>query len=81
MLCVTKFQEKLNATEISNSFTDCVRELYECTHKDNSAMRSVVVEIAALERDALDRIELEDLFRKGGDFVVDYLEALEQKLR
>ena len=81
LLSVTKFQKKLNATTRSNSFIDCVRELYTCTHKGNPAMRSAVVEVVAHQRKTLDGIELESLFRNGGDFVVDYLEALEQTLK
>lgn len=81
LLSVTKFQKKLKATTRSNSFIDCVQELYTCTHKGNPAMRSAVVEIVALQRETLDRIELESLFRQGGDFVVDYLKVLEQMLR
>ncbi|KAI0996112.1 hypothetical protein K3495_g12069 [Podosphaera aphanis] len=84
-----KFEKRIQNCQLDTPFIACVREVYINTHRDDSKMRSAVVDVAvdlAREWDQgpsrlyfSDIPELNDfknLLREGGDFVVDCFTAL-----
>lgn len=79
-LSTTKLRQKLKELEdlsISDSFPECVREIYASTPGSDRAMRSAVVEVAKAHVRELGKKEIfKDLIREGGDFAVDYFESV-----
>lgn len=74
-LCTDKLQRKLEVDDHQHGFAQCVREVYSSTHESDKRMRPVVVK-AALSRKFATTEDGKELVRGGGDFVVDYFEAL-----
>jgi hypothetical protein len=76
-LAIAKLQQKLQKLWISDSFPECIREVYATTPESDRAMRSAVVEVA---RDHVielgKKVVFKDLIREGGDFVVQYFESV-----
>ncbi|KAF2181195.1 hypothetical protein K469DRAFT_589870, partial [Zopfia rhizophila CBS 207.26] len=76
-LALEKFKRNLEELWMSDSFPECVREVYKSTYERDRALRSVVVEVAATHAHDLGSKEIfKDLICEGGDFVVDYFEKL-----
>jgi hypothetical protein len=75
LLSEEKFRQKLKTIEIGDEFFECVREVYAATSESDKTLRSAVVEAAVASRLAMTSSGKE-LIYDGGDFVVDYLEAL-----
>jgi len=76
-LCTAKLQRKLKLGDHQDGFADCVREVYSSTHGNDKRMRSAVVEAAVSRKFATTECGKE-LVHGGGDFVVDYFEALKR---
>lgn len=77
LLCVTKLEQKLKRNEDQDKFAECVREVYASTHETDGSMRLVVVN-AAVSRKFATTESGKELVHDGGDFVVDYFEALKK---
>ncbi|KAF2193629.1 hypothetical protein K469DRAFT_239450 [Zopfia rhizophila CBS 207.26] len=76
-LALEKFKRNLEDLWMSDSFPECVREVYKSTYERDHALRSVVVEVAATHAHDLGSNGIfKDLVYEGGDFVVDYFEKL-----
>lgn len=76
-LSTIKLQEKLKELWMSDSFPECIREIYASISDSKSKMRLVVVEIATAHAHELGKKEVfNDLLREGGDFAADYVGAL-----
>ncbi|KAF9728662.1 hypothetical protein PMIN04_012955 [Paraphaeosphaeria minitans] len=80
-LCVAKFKDKVRNLWNSDSFPDCVQEVYATTSHDDCNMRLAVLEVAtAHARELRDKDIFTDLLREGGEFSVDYVNALTKML-
>jgi hypothetical protein len=75
-LATAKLQQKLKELWTSESFPECIREVYVTTPESDRAMRSAVVEVAKDHVRELGKMVLfKDLIREGGDFAV-YFESV-----
>lgn len=77
LLSEAKFRQKLRKVEVGEEFAECVREVYATTSERDKTMRSAVVEADVSRRSAMTGSG-KDLIHDGGDFVVDYVEALKK---
>jgi hypothetical protein len=69
-----KFQSKLEQLWVSNTFIDCVREVYGTTNSSDQKIRDTVVKIAVEHIDELwKRQQFHSLVREAGDFAVDII--------
>jgi hypothetical protein len=76
-LCTVKLEQKLKDLWKSESFPECIREIYASTPSGDCAMRSTVVEVAkAHVRELGEKAAFKDLIREGGDFAVQYFESV-----
>jgi hypothetical protein len=76
-LATMKLQQKLEELWTSESFPECIREVYATTPESDRAMRSVVVEVARNHvRELGKKVVFKDLMHEGGDFAVDYFESV-----
>jgi hypothetical protein len=75
VLSETKFRQKLKGFKIDDNFVECVQEVYASTHESDEKLRSAVVEAAVSQRSTMMECGKQLIFL-GGDFVVDYFEAL-----
>jgi hypothetical protein len=76
-LCTVKLEQKLKDLWSSDSFPECIREIYASTPSDERAMRSTVLEVAkAHVRELSEKAAFKDLIREGGDFAVQYFESV-----
>jgi hypothetical protein len=76
-LCTLKLTDKLHDQWSSESFPDCIREIYESTPQSDRTMKDAVVRVAKQHaRELAEKDIFKDLIREGGDFPVDYLESL-----
>jgi hypothetical protein len=76
-LATAKLQQKLQELWTSDSFPECIREVYATTLESDRAMRSAVVEIAKNHVKELGKkVVFKDLIHEGGDFTVDYFESI-----
>ncbi|KAF2181491.1 hypothetical protein K469DRAFT_589178 [Zopfia rhizophila CBS 207.26] len=76
-LSTAKLQLKLQDLWTSDSFPECVREIYASTPNSDRAMRSAVVEVARVHvRELGKKAIFKDLIREGGDFAVEYFESI-----
>lgn len=77
MVATAKLQQKLQDLWISDSFPECIREIYATTPENDCAMRSAVVEVAKVHvRELGSKDVFKDLIREGGDFAVQYYESV-----
>ncbi|KAF2676859.1 hypothetical protein K458DRAFT_396581 [Lentithecium fluviatile CBS 122367] len=75
-LSALKLKEKLQLEHLwtSDSFPDCVREVYSCTPNSDRGMRSAVVEVARAHTYQLgQKAMFRGLVGEGGDFAVDFI--------
>src|SRR4051812_35515765 len=76
-LSTAKLQLKLQGLWTSDSFPDCVREIYASTPNSDRGMRSAVVEVARVHAGELCcKAIFKELIREGGDFAVDFFESV-----
>ncbi|KAJ6191976.1 hypothetical protein J3E72DRAFT_273869 [Bipolaris maydis] len=76
-VAIAKLQQKLKELWISDSFPECIREIYASTPENDVGMRSAVVEIAKVHvRELGGKDIFKDLIREGGDFAVQYFESV-----
>lgn len=76
-VAVAKLQQKLQDLWTSDSFPECIREIYATTPENDLGMRSAVVEVAKVHvRELGSKDILKDLIREGGDFAVEYFESV-----
>ena len=76
-----KLQKKLKSGWMSDSFPDCIRQVYASTYNTHSSIRSIVVEVAVAHARELGKKEIfKDLLKEGGDFVVEYTDALAKRI-
>jgi hypothetical protein len=76
-LSTVKLQLKLQDLWTSDSFPDCVREVYASTPNTDRGMRSAVVEVARVHASELCcKAIFKELIREGGDFAVDFFESI-----
>jgi hypothetical protein len=81
-LSTTKLRQKLQDLWDTELFPECVRDVYAATAKRDCMMRSAIVEIAAAHARGLGEKEVfKELLREGGDFAVDYINALTKMCR
>ncbi|KAF2844533.1 hypothetical protein T440DRAFT_316582 [Plenodomus tracheiphilus IPT5] len=79
-LCVLKLQTKLKDLWASDTFPPCIRKVYASTPHTNCSMRLAVLESATAHANELSAKEVfTDLLREGGDFAVEYVNALNKK--
>ena len=70
------FKTKVHELWLSESFVDCIREVYSTTNDSECMMRKSVVETARAHLQQLMRgTPFQDLISEGGDFVVDLMKA------
>jgi hypothetical protein len=75
--CTAKLRQKLQILWTSDSFPECVREIYSSTPDSDRTMRSAVCEVAkAHVRELGIKDTFKDLIREGGDFTVDCFEGV-----
>ena len=80
-LCVGKLKSKVKTLWDGDSFPDCIREVYASTTDSNCSMRLAVLEVAtAHARELRDKETFTDLLREGGDFSVEYVDALTNRV-
>lgn len=80
-LSARKLQEKLKDLWTSNEFPECIREVYASTPNGDREMRPTVVEVAtAHARELGEKKIFKELLQEGGDFAVDYVDALTKKI-
>ncbi|KAF2006466.1 hypothetical protein P154DRAFT_422103 [Amniculicola lignicola CBS 123094] len=76
-LATVKLQQKLQELWMSDSFPECIREIYATTPESDRVMRSAVVEVAKEHvRELGKKVVFKDLIHEGGDFAVDYFESV-----
>jgi hypothetical protein len=76
-LCTVKLQQKLQDLWASDSFPECVREIYASTSDSDQTMRSAIVEVVKIHVNELgEKAIFKDLIREGGDFTVDCFESV-----
>ncbi|KAH8702856.1 hypothetical protein GQ44DRAFT_732657 [Phaeosphaeriaceae sp. PMI808] len=81
ILSTNKLKEKLKEFWKSDSFPECVREIYASTSDSDRQMRSAVVEVAAAHARVLSETDnFKVLLREGGDFTADYIDALTKRI-
>jgi hypothetical protein len=79
-LCVFKLQTKLKDLWASDTFPLCIRKVYASTSHTDCNMRLAVLESVTAHADELIAKEnFTDLLREGGEFVVEYANALSKK--
>ncbi|KAF1952619.1 hypothetical protein CC80DRAFT_422155, partial [Byssothecium circinans] len=77
VLATAKLRQKLQELWTSDSFPECIREVYATTPESDRAMRSAVVEVAKNHvRELGKKAVFTDLIREGGDFAVDYFKSV-----
>lgn len=76
-LAVKNFHYVLHELWISDTFVDCIQEIYNTTYKNNDQMRGLVVQTAHDHLKKLwDQNRFQDLVRTNGDFAVDLMGKL-----
>lgn len=81
VLAQSKLQETLRNNWMSDAFPECVREMYASTQNSDSEIRSFVVEIARAHARELGKKEtFRELLQEGGDFTVEYVDALTKNI-
>jgi hypothetical protein len=79
-LSTAKLQIKLQDLWTSDSFPDCIREIYNSTPNSDRLIRSAVVEVARVHAGELGCKDIfKDLIYEGGDFAVDFVESITQR--
>lgn len=79
-LCVLKLQTKLKELWSSDEFPTCIRKVYASTPRADCHMRLAVLESATAHAIDLGTKEgFTNLLREGGDFTVEYINALNKK--
>jgi hypothetical protein len=76
-LATAKLEQKLQELWKSESFPECIREVYATTPESDRTMRFAVVKIAKDHvRELGKKVAFKDLIHEGGDFAVDYFESV-----
>ena len=76
VVAIAKLQQKLQDLWISDSFPECIREIYATTPENYCEMRSAVVEVAKVHvRELGSKDVFKDLIREGGNAAVQYCES------
>jgi len=76
-LTVRNLEAQLQEHWISDTFPDCIREVYGNTAQDDAALRKVVVEVVKHHlRELCSRKVFLDVIREGGNFAVDVVKEL-----
>jgi hypothetical protein len=76
-LATAKLQRKLEKPWTSDSFSECIREIYATTSESDRTMRNAIVEVAKDHARELGKNAVfKDLIHEGGDFVVQYFESV-----
>jgi len=76
-LSTQKLERKLQVEWKSDSFPECIREIYASTPSSDLMMRSAVVEVGKLHVSELGKKAIfRDLIHEGGDFAVQYFERV-----
>jgi hypothetical protein len=79
-LCVLKLQTKLKELWTSDEFPACIQKVYASTSNTNCKMRFAVLKSATAHAHDLSAKEgFTNLLREGGDFTVEYVNALNRK--
>ena len=80
-LAFKKLQSMLNELWISDTFVDCIEEVYVTTYPNSDRMRRLVVQVALQNlRKLWIKNIFQDLVRKNGDFAVDLMEKLSRSM-
>jgi hypothetical protein len=80
-LALEKFQSLLDDLWMSDTFVDCIREIYSTTYKKDDQMRETVLGVAHEHfRQLWSKVKFRDLVRENGDFAVDFVDRFSRKL-
>lgn len=72
-----RFQAKIQKLWISETFVDCIREVYRTTNDDDKRMRDAVVQVARTNVNQLwSNKRFQDLVQENGKFAVDLTATL-----
>jgi hypothetical protein len=72
-LSCKKLGSQLKQHWISDTFTDCVREIYQTSRE----MRAIVTKVSALhKKEFLKKLPFQELIRDTGDFALDLVLAI-----
>ena len=74
-LACKKFELQLQQHWISDTFVDCIREVY-MTSRVSDATRKAVVRTVFLHKELVNKQPFQDLIREVGDFAVDLVSVL-----
>jgi len=79
-LSLENFQSVLHELWISDTFVDCIQEVYNTTYRNNDHMREIVVQTSHDHLSKLwDQNRFQDLVRENGDFAVDLMGKLSRQ--
>jgi len=76
-LSCEKFELKLQTHWISDTFPDCIREVYLSSVDTDPAMRKAVVSVVSLHQELAQKRPFQELIRSVGDFAVDLVLILQ----
>lgn len=65
-----KFEEQLRQHWISDTFADCIRDVYS-TSKERDLIRKAIVDAVSVHRELIQKRIFQELIREVGDFAVD----------
>lgn len=76
-LSLKKFEFQLQKLWVSETFSDCVREVYASSHEQDRRIKNAVVGAAKAHlKDMRGSKSFQDLLRGLGDFAVDLLQVV-----
>jgi len=70
-LSCKKLEVQLQKHWISDTFVDCIREVYLSSMDTDPAMRKAVVRMVSLHQELVQKRSFQELIREVGDFAVD----------
>ena len=76
-LALKEFKAQLSQHWISDTFPDCIREVYGVNHQSDQSMRKAVVDIAREKKEDLyQQKAFRTVLREIGDFAINLVDAL-----
>lgn len=82
ILACEKFKKQLQQHWISDTFPDCIREVYTTSNDiDIKTIRNAVVSVVALhKKELVEKRSFQELIREIGDFAVDLVLRVTQEV-
>jgi hypothetical protein len=76
-LAATQFESQLQQLWASETFPECIREVYRTSIQSPAALRTIVIDVTVQNRvGLLQKRAFKDLLREGGDFALDLVQEL-----